>query len=84
MQRYNNPTQRCGLAWDCLLISFNKSDYVGLNEVLLGELAQVHPITRALSGTPPRTRRVAGEIVALGVLATLEARMGFEEKGERA
>ena len=52
--------------------------------LLLGELAQVHPITRALSGTPPSTRLVAGEIVALGILATLEARMGLERKGERA
>ena len=26
----------------------------------LGELPQVHPITRALSGTPPRTGQVAG------------------------
>ena len=25
-----------------------------MEEYLLGELAQVHPITRALSGTPPR------------------------------
>ena len=41
-----------------------------VEEYLLGELA-------------PRTRQVVGEIVALGVLATLEARMGFEGKGER-
>ena len=26
----------------------------------LGELPQVHPITRALSGTPPRTGQIAG------------------------
>ena len=45
----------------------------------LGELLQVHPITRALSGTPPRTGQVAGEIVALGVLATLEARIDSRE-----
>ena len=48
-----------------------------VEEYLLGELAQVHPITRALSGTPPSTRQVVGEIVAIGVLATLEARMRF-------
>ena len=41
-----------------------------VEEYLLGEL-------------PPSTRPVAVEIVALGVLATLEARMGFERKGER-
>ena len=41
-----------------------------VEEYLLGEL-------------PPSTRQVAGEIVALGVLATLEARMGFERKGAR-
>jgi hypothetical protein len=34
-------------------------------EIKLGEL-------------PPRTRQVAGKRVALGVLAALEARMGFE------
>ena len=28
-----------------------------VEEYLLGELAQVHPITRALSGTPPSTGR---------------------------
>ena len=28
--------------------------------LLLGELAQVHPITRAVSGIPPSTRQVAG------------------------
>ena len=28
---------------------------------MLGELPQVHPITRALSGTPPRTGQVAGD-----------------------
>jgi hypothetical protein len=32
----------------------------------------------------PRTGLVVGEIVALRVLATLEARMGFERKGERS
>ena len=51
--------------------------------IKLGELPQVHPIMRALSGTPPRTRQVVGEEVALGVLAALEARMRFEGKGER-
>ena len=51
--------------------------------IKLGELPQVHPITRALSGTPPRTRQVVGEVVALGVLAALEARMRFEGKGDR-
>ena len=30
-----------------------------------------------LGELPPRTRQVVGEVVALGVLATLEARMGF-------
>ena len=30
----------------------------------------------------PSTGRVMGDIVALGVLATLEARMRFEGKGE--
>ena len=30
------------------------------------------------SACTPRTKQVAGEVVALGVLATLEARMGFE------
>ena len=28
---------------------------------MLGELPQVHPIARALSGTPPRTGQVAGD-----------------------
>ena len=42
-----------------------------VEEYLLGELA-------------PSTKPVVREIVALGVLATLEARMGFERKGERA
>ena len=33
-----------------------------------------------LGELPPRTRQVMGEIVALGVLATLEARMRFERE----
>ena len=36
-----------------------------------------------LGELPPSTRRAVREIVALGVLATLEARMGFERGGER-
>ena len=33
-----------------------------VEEYLLGELAQVHPITRALSGTPLSTRQVVGRV----------------------
>ena len=33
------------------------------------------------SACTPRTGQVAGEVVALGVLATLEARMRFEGNG---
>ena len=35
-----------------------------------------------LGGVAPSTGLVAGEVVALGVLATLKARMGFERKRE--
>ena len=41
-----------------------------VEEYLLGEFA-------------PTAKQVVGEVVALGVLATLEARMRFEGKGER-
>jgi hypothetical protein len=45
-------------------------------------LSKAKPVAGIKLGElPPSTRRAVREIVALGVLATLEARMGFE-RGE--